>query len=287
MKKLISLLIIFTVLISCFVSCDADNLTQDTKSTTTALTDATTAESTTTASGTTAATTDGTEKEMKITIATFNIANGRDCGYDFSILASDILSSGAEIVGLQEVDMLTSRNQNQNTLKKLSEATGYEYYAYSKAIDYNGGEYGNAILSKYPIVKHESISLSAKTSSEEKRVLLHAVIEVEDVSMDFFVTHIQSTSADLQFTDINNQMKKCDNFILMGDFNKSPDSDVYSLFENSYMLNTANDQITHTTKDKYDFDNIIPHTGVKCVDPRVIITNHSDHYMLLADWIIE
>ena len=292
MKKFISLIVTFTLLLCCLVACDFYETPEETKATTSGLTDPTTAKSatttsaTTTSATTTSTTTDGKENDMKVTIATFNIANGRDCNYDFSILAKDILDSGAEIVGLQEVDMFTSRNLNQNTLKKLSDATGYKYYAYSKAIDYKGGEYGNAILSKHPIVKHETIKLSASTTTEEKRVLLHAVIEVNNTSMDFFVTHIQSTSANLQFTDINTQLKKCYDFILMGDFNKTPDSDVYSLLENSYMLNTANDNITHTTKDNHDFDNIIPRTGVKCVDPRVINTGHSDHYMFLADWIL-
>ncbi|MBQ7383464.1 MAG: endonuclease/exonuclease/phosphatase family protein [Clostridia bacterium] len=273
MKKIISLILASLLLMS-IVSCKKKEVPEST-----------TAAATTTVAATT---TEAKNEEKKITVATFNIKNGNLAGYDFGILADDILSSGAEIVGLQEVDMFSNRNQNQDTLKILSQKTGFEYYTFAYAVPQDVGQYGNAILSKYPIIEHEVIDLSMKTSGEEKRILLHAVIQVDDkTTMDFFVTHIQGSSASVQFKDIDTQLEKCDSFILLGDFNQNPSSEVYSYLQNSYMMNKDNDEITHTTIDEYDFDNIIPHTSVKCVNPRTIDTKHSDHYMLLADWIIQ
>ncbi len=272
MKKIISSILVI-LLIACAVSCQKEEMPEETKATTTA-------------AKTTAATTEKKD-EKTVTIATFNIKNGNLAEYDFSVLAEDILDSGAEIIGLQEVDMMSDRNQNQDTLKILSEETGFEYYAFAYAVPQDHGQYGNAILSKYPIAEYEVIDLSMKTNSEEKRVLLHAVIQVGDTNMDFFVTHIQGSSADVQFKDIDIQLEKCDSFILMGDFNQNPSSEVYTYLQNSYMLNKDGDEITHTTIDNYDFDNIIPHTSVSCINPRTIDTEHSDHYMLLADWVIQ
>ena len=279
MTKIISLILAITLLACCFTACDKEeDRPEETEATTEETTEATTL----------ATTTDVKKEEKKITVATFNIKNGNLAGYDFSILAEDILDSGAEIVGLQEVDMMSDRNHNQGTMKLLSEETGFKYYAFAYAVPQDHGQYGNAILSKYPIIEHEIFDLSMSPSGGEKRVLLHAVIQIDqDTTMDFFVTHIEGSSAAIQFKDIDSQLEKCDSFILMGDFNQMPDSIVYSYLQNSYMLNTADDEITHTTIDHYDFDNIIPHTSVTCVDPRIIDTEHSDHYMFLADWIIK
>ncbi len=41
--------------------------------------------------------------------------------------------------------------------KEISELAGYEYYAFSKAISLGDGEYGTAILSRYPIESFEVI----------------------------------------------------------------------------------------------------------------------------------
>lgn len=47
-------------------------------------------------------------------------------------------------------------------------------FAYGRNAVYTGGEHGNALLSKYPIVHHENIDVSA--ASHEKRGLLYCVL---------------------------------------------------------------------------------------------------------------
>ncbi|MBO5416232.1 MAG: endonuclease/exonuclease/phosphatase family protein [Clostridia bacterium] len=229
------------------------------------------------------------EPEVVVTVATFNIANGRDCSYDFSVIAKDIVDSGAAVVGLQEVDQNTTRNKKQDTMKILSQKTGMKYYAYAKALDYGGGQYGNGILSKYPILRYEAIQLPESTtpvSHEEHRVVLHAVIDVEGTEVDFFVTHLEQNPAYKQMAKINEYTSKSDCFILLGDFNQEPASLVFGAIDNSYMVNKERDAISSTTKDGYDFDNIVHHEDMVTRNPRVIKTGHSDHYMLLADWVM-
>ena len=43
-------------------------------------------------------------------VASYNIRHGADAGLDMSVLAGVISSVGAEIVGLQEVDMNAARS---------------------------------------------------------------------------------------------------------------------------------------------------------------------------------
>ena len=124
----------------------------------------------------------------KLRFGSYNIKHGGDAGLDMSKLAKNIRAADLGIVGLQEVDQLTTRVNNINTMKRLSNHTGYDYYAFFKAIDFKGGEYGVGILSKYPILETERIELSS--GKEEKRVLGRAKIDVNGLTVNFFVTHI-------------------------------------------------------------------------------------------------
>ncbi|MBQ7384338.1 MAG: leucine-rich repeat protein [Clostridia bacterium] len=230
---------------------------------------------------------DSPETDGAVKVATFNIANGREVNYDYSLLAQDIIDSGAVIIGLQEVDMNTTRNGKQDTMKLISEAVGFEYYVFGASLEnYREGQFGNAILSKYPIISSEVIKLPRLTDTEEQRTLLHAVIQIGDATVDYFVTHIQQSSATVQFDEINAHLSECETFILVGDFNYSPDEAMFGRFENSYMINTKSDSITETTVDGHDFDNIILPDGIEHEGIRVINTGHSDHYMLVVDVIL-
>lgn len=227
--------------------------------------------------------------EVVVTVATFNIANGRECNHDFSVIAKDIVDSGAAIVGLQEVDQNTGRNNRQDTMKILSQKTGMQYYAFAKALDYDGGQYGNGILSKYPIVSYEAIQLpqsNRPANDEEQRVVLHAVLNVDGTNVDVFITHLEQSPAYNQMVAINEYTKESDNFMLLGDFNQDPSSDIFGRIDNSYIINKTRDAISSTTKDGHDFDNIVLHDDMVTRNHRVIKTGHSDHYMLLTDWII-
>ena len=101
-------------------------------------------------------------------------------------LGQDIKSKNLDIVGVQEVDRNTDRNMRMDTIKKLSESSGLSYYSYFKALDIKGGEYGVGILSRYPIIETKRTELYSE--NVEQRVLGHAVIDVDGVMINFFVT---------------------------------------------------------------------------------------------------
>lgn len=52
----------------------------------------------------------------------------------------------------------------------------WPYHAYGRNAVYSGGDHGNAILSRFPIVDHENIDISQ--NSLEQRGILHAVVDV-------------------------------------------------------------------------------------------------------------
>ncbi|MBQ8140812.1 MAG: endonuclease/exonuclease/phosphatase family protein [Clostridia bacterium] len=218
---------------------------------------------------------------MKIKTATYNIHNGFDVKYDYSILAEDILNEGAEIVALEEVDQFTARNGNKDTMAILSEKTGYKYYKFAAAIDYKGGEYGIAILSKHPIADTEIISLPTTREGEEKRKCLHAKIDVNGSLLDYFAAHCDQKSIREQLSKINESTSKCPVFVLAGDFNVQ-ESEKFSVISNSYSLNNAPTKII-TTADNYSFDNFVLSNGIKAEKVYAKNTKHSDHYIFVCE----
>ena len=224
--------------------------------------------------------------EGAITVATFNIAHGRECDNYYPTLAQDIVDSGAEIVGIQEIDQMTERNQSQNTLKVLSQKTGMEHYAFAPALTpYQGGEYGIGVLSKYPIESFEYHQLPKLSDAEEQRVILHAKINVDGFILDFFVTHGQQSSITQQLKAANEYIKQCKTFIYTGDYNTN-NYGLYKYIENSRPI--VNSDYPIPTSATHSFDNIILSNDIEydIKNIRTIDTGHSDHYLLLVDVIL-
>src|SRR5690606_28222019 len=89
----------------------------------------------------------------KLVTLTYNIHHGapeNSTEVNLNNIAAVIRKSGAELVALQEVDVNVPRSGNVDQAKVLAKLLDMHYY-FSKSIDYSGGEYGVAILSKYPL----------------------------------------------------------------------------------------------------------------------------------------
>lgn len=72
---------------------------------------------------------------------------------DFRRIANVIIESNADIVCLQEVDRSTTRVAGVDSLHLLSNYTVMTF-VFGKNLDFQGGGYGNAILSSLPILDH-------------------------------------------------------------------------------------------------------------------------------------
>jgi hypothetical protein len=122
----------------------------------------------------------------QLTIATYNIRHGCNVRMDWNRLAEIIRMSHADMVGIQEVDMLTNRTGGADTIQGLTEATGLPYALYIPAMDFDGGQYGTAILSRYPITfseihplesgSFEPRAFGAVTVSPEEGLTIHFLI---------------------------------------------------------------------------------------------------------------
>ena len=85
---------------------------------------------------------------------TYNIhvGVGMDKQLDLQRIADVILKEKPDLVGLQEVDRGVKRTQGIDEIVKLAQMTHMEY-AFAHNLDFQGGQYGVAILSRFAIQK--------------------------------------------------------------------------------------------------------------------------------------
>ena len=219
--------------------------------------------------------------DAKIRVGSYNILHGAQVDLQMSIIANDIVSHNLDIVGLQEIDQKTDRVKKLDTMKALSEASGYPHYAFTRAIDFQGGEYGTGILSRYPIVSFEVIPLDSE--NYEQRALGHAVIEIHGKRVDFFNTHLSYENDEVrakQFETLRDRTAGCKTFLLTGDFNTS-DTNEFKVISNSSLVNRN----TYSTfpESQSSIDNIVYSSDFTLADSGMGPAGHSDHNMLWAE----
>lgn len=167
-----------------------------------------------------------------IKLASFNIRAGMGMDGIFNIerVTKKITSIPADFIALQEVDNGLSRSQRLDEAKIFSDATNM-HYEFAKAIDFDGGEYGVALLSKVKPIATKRIPLPG---SEEKRVLL--ICEFENAVV--CCTHFSLTEEDrIKSVEIL-KAELCGKYnkptFVMGDLNSTPDSKVIELLQQSF-----------------------------------------------------
>lgn len=131
-----------------------------------------------------------TDKDQpEITIANFNIAGGlRKHKVNLDLVANAIKAMDADIITLEEVDQNTTRSDGLDQAKVIAEKTGM-YYLFGKATDMKGGNYGNAILSKYPIVKSKTFLLPSGDFEQRSLMLSQINVPAFDSPIYVFNTH--------------------------------------------------------------------------------------------------
>jgi endonuclease/exonuclease/phosphatase family metal-dependent hydrolase len=90
------------------------------------------------------------QRKARLKVLCYNIHHAlppsKKDSIDLDAIARVIIRSKPDLVALQEVDVHTRRSGPFNQAEELGRKTGLTPY-FIKAIDYDGGEYGVAILS--------------------------------------------------------------------------------------------------------------------------------------------
>lgn len=173
-------------------------------------------------------------------IMTYNIHHGAPREPDVVNLegiAAVIRMSGADIIALQEVDVNTNRSGGEDQARALAELLDMEYY-FSKSIDYQGGDYGNAILSKFPLSNKRRFDLPMPVPGEKRSIAIATVSLPNGKEIEFGSTHFDLQASRVAQAEFLNEIDKDLNkpFFIGGDFNATPESEEIKTLQNQFTL---------------------------------------------------
>jgi endonuclease/exonuclease/phosphatase family metal-dependent hydrolase len=118
-------------------------------------------------------------KPLHLKVVTYNIhrAIGVDRRFRPERIVRILRHYEADVVLLQEVDEGAPRSRELNLAKELAAAAGYPHFALGHNVSLRKGRYGNATLSRFPIVRERNIDLSV-AQSWIRRGCQHASVDL-------------------------------------------------------------------------------------------------------------
>ncbi len=168
-------------------------------------------------------------------VATYNIKHGRgmDGSIDLERTAATLATLDADIIALQEVDDQARRSSGVDQAAWLAERLGM-HAAYGAFMDFQGGRYGLAILSRRPIQSHEAWRLP---EGNEPRVALAAQIPTDSgEAITAVAVHFDWVEDDgYRYEQAGETIRRIEAletpWIVFGDFNDVPGSRTMNAFE--------------------------------------------------------
>jgi endonuclease/exonuclease/phosphatase family metal-dependent hydrolase len=212
---------------------------------------------------------------------------------DMEAIARVINQQKPDLVALQEVDVHTERSGKKlDQARELARLTGMKSF-FMKALDYQGGEYGVAVLSKYPIVDSAGYLLPRDPAiGGEDRAVASVTVELPGKKKIIFA----STHLDLKDANRLSQSKALTGhfenssipMILGGDFNALVGSPAINWFDQHFTRTCSNDcSPTIPVKNPnrtIDFIMYKPQASFKVLSTRVINEQYaSDHLPVVAE----
>jgi endonuclease/exonuclease/phosphatase family metal-dependent hydrolase len=159
-------------------------------------------------------------------VMTYNIHQGinADLVVDLERIAAVITAESPDVVVLNEVNRARATNGFVDTLLLISRRLGMRYVF---GANYQDGLYGNALLSRYPILGWDNLHYAHNTT--ETRGLLRALVQVPGAPVAFFVTHLDhierpDDARAEQVAEALATWSGAPRTILLGDLNAEPDA---------------------------------------------------------------
>lgn len=236
-------------------------------------------------------------EDKSLRVLSYNIRHGAgtDERLDLERTATAIKSLTPDLVGLQEVDSSVKRSGSVNQPKELGRLLGMNA-AFGSFMDYDGGQYGLAVLSRFPIKSAHALRLP---EGNEPRVAL-----IAEIAMPFgrrialANVHFDWVEDDrFRFAQASLLAKALARlntpYVLLGDFNDEPGSRTLKLFQGMAVeaKKPASNRLTFSSvKPEVEIDFIFASPGSKwkvgegkAIDLPVV----SDHRPVLAELVLK
>jgi len=226
---------------------------------------------------------------------TYNIhvGVGMDKKLDLQRIADVINKEKPDLVGLQEVDRGVKRTEGKNEIAELAAMTKMEF-AFAPNLDFQGGKYGVAILSRLPI-RNTVHRMFENKREAERRGMLKIEIDVGGKTVNFVTTHLDYQFEDGRVFETEQLLKFLQDtkgpLIVVADFNDTPSGSAYKLmdtsFDDAWIASRAKGDGFSYPADKpvKRIDHIFYRTGdrVRAKKAWVVETLASDHVPVVAE----
>jgi len=175
--------------------------------------------------------------QTNVNVLTYNILHGAntDGSNNYDKIAEIINSVNPDLVALQEVDFMTNRVKKINLAQEIALRTNM-ISLFGKAMNFDNGEYGVAVLSKNEIISSQNITLPVYHENEPRTVLQILTTMDSGDTISFICTHLDYKPNSLERIEQVNKINELfanSKFptILAGDFNDIPNSDAINILE--------------------------------------------------------
>jgi endonuclease/exonuclease/phosphatase family metal-dependent hydrolase len=233
-----------------------------------------------------------------IRVLVLNMHAGTDAGGRGNLdrVASLVRETGADLVLLQEVDSAVARSGRVDQPAELARLTGF-HARFGNALAYQGGGYGIAILSRWPVTAARLVRLPVDPpqvrsgNSHEPRGVLHVTVAAPGGPLDVLNTHLDPTADD------HWRRQEADSVLALalrvhagggpvlvgGDFNSTPDSEVQARLRAGGLRDLwptcgEGDGLTYPVAQPVKrIDYLLAAGDVTCASARVLESDASDH----------
>lgn len=236
-------------------------------------------------------------------VLVYNTHAGKDAGGADNLerLAALVRETRADLVLFQEVDSATTRSGGVDQLSVVRAATQM-HGTFGGTLAFQGGRYGLAVLSRFPIRMQQVVMLSEDTEpatgrSREPRGALHVVIARPAGDLHVVNTHLDASAGDTwrlqeatRLVALADSLRRAGAQVMMGgDLNAIPGSAVHSIFRDAELRDAwpecgSGPEATypaHAPAKRIDY--LLLTAGMRCTGASVIATEASDHRPVLID----
>jgi endonuclease/exonuclease/phosphatase family metal-dependent hydrolase len=234
---------------------------------------------------------------VRVRVLTYNIhhGEGNDGVLDLERLARVIREANPDLVALQEVDEGTVRAGGVLQVQELGKMTGMEA-RFGEAMPFDGGSYGEGILTRFPLVSAVNHALPVSEGHEPRAALVvHVRPPGTDRGFLFIGTHLdhtQETSERVaQARRIRDRLAAHDALpsILAGDLNAEPGRTPMAVLEQEWTRIPTGPSYP-SVDPEFEIDHVLvrPANRWRVIETRVIDEpDVSDHLPVLVvlEWL--
>ncbi|MBQ3668934.1 MAG: endonuclease/exonuclease/phosphatase family protein [Clostridia bacterium] len=227
-------------------------------------------------------------------IMTYNVQSGRDAWGQLHLDGTTemIRRAAPDICGLNEIRVHCEDSGQVDQAAYLSEQTGLEA-RFAKAIPMSSGEYGVALLSKYPIsdfTVHPVPDVPMEQREEgyyESRVIYRARVETPEGPLAVYGTHFglmkgERENAVKLLKDLIS--KETLPLVFMGDLNMEPnDALIVEIEQQLYNTIKPVPEFTHHTLNLHGTIDYIFVRGLTATQASTLFSTASDHLPVLTE----